>query len=148
MIATVVLGAIIFMNRSVFPLVALILLIIGLGCGFSDRVKKAVVGSDNSNIAANGNKSIADKALDTAVGGEKIGIPECDEAMDILVAQANNPDDNFVTKAIKTTALSQFREQVRKGLDNNNANRADTAKFCREFKTNLEKSLAESNSNK
>ena len=93
--------------------------------------------------AANSNKTLTDKAVETAVGEKKIGIAECDEAIGLLTAQANNPEDDFITKAVKQTALNQFREQVRKSLENNNTDKKQIASFCNDFKTNLEKSLSE-----
>jgi hypothetical protein len=50
-------------------------------------------------------------------------------------------------KAAKTTALTKFREQVKKGLENKKANRADTAKFCRDFKASLDDSAREPDAN-
>jgi hypothetical protein len=130
-----------------------IVLMLGLGCGLMDRVKKAATES-NANVvtgatpsAANVNKTITDKAVDTAVGEKKIGILECDEAMDILEAQANNPDDNFVTKAVKKTMLNTFREQLKKSLEDNKTDKKEVAKFCIEFRKNMEDSLKEGNSN-
>ena len=123
-----------------------------LGCGLMDRVRQAT--ESNSNIvatstpsAANVNKTITDKAVDTAVGEKKIGIPECDEAMDILEAQANNPDDNIVTKTLKKTARNTFREQLKQSLEENKTDKKEVAKFCKDFRDNMEDSLKEGNSN-
>lgn len=127
-----------------------IVLLVGLGCGLMDRIQKTVGDSEsNSNIAANvnANKTLTDKAVDTAVGEEKIGIPECDEAMDILEAQANNPEDNFVTKAVKKTFLNTFREQLKQSLEENKTDKKEVAKFCKEFRENMEESLREENEN-
>ena len=129
---------------------------LALGCGLMDRAQKAVTESNSntsiaptssgaSNTAAN--KTLTDHAVDTAVGEKKIGIVECDEAIDILEAQANNPDDNFVTKAVKKTALNTFREQLKKNLEDNKTDKKDVAKFCKEFKDSMDESLKEGNSN-
>lgn len=125
-----------------------IILVGGLGCGLADRVQKAVSETE-SNTAANinANRTLTDKAVDTAVGEKKIGIQECDEALDILTAQAENPDDNFVTKAIKKTALNTFRDQLKKSLEDNKTDKKEVAKFCREFRDNMADSLKEGNSN-
>ena len=133
------------MKNTLKSVIALSMLVfVGLGCGILGR---ATGGTSESN--ANANKSLTDRAVDTVAGQSKIGIPECDEAMDILEAQANNPDDNFVTKAIKQTALNQFREQLKKALEDNknNSNKAEVAKFCREFKQNMINNLGNSNTN-
>lgn len=120
-----------------------------LGCGLADRVQEAVTESNSNTAVANmnSNKSLTDKAVDTAIGDQKIGIPECDEAMDLLVAQAENPDDNFVTKAVKKTALNTFREQLKRNLEENKTDKKEVAKFCKEFRDNLQDSAAEGNSN-
>lgn len=131
-------------NSLLLIFVVSLLAFAGLGCGILGR---ATGGTSESN--ANANKSLTDRAVDTVTGESKIGIPECDEAMDILEAQANNPDDNFVTKAVKQTVLNKFREQLKKALEDNknNSNKAEVAKFCREFKQNMINNLANSNTN-
>jgi hypothetical protein len=136
------------MRNTISLLTCALILAAVLGCGIAERAKKEMGAGNAANANANSNKTLTDKAIDTAVGEEKVGIPECDEVIDILAAQANNPDDNFVTKALKATALTRFREQVRKSLENNKSNRTDIAKFCRDFKSNLEKSPSESEANK
>ena len=134
--------------RNLLFVIAILLPLV-LGCGLADRVQKAVSDeSTNSSITnVSSNKTMTDKAVDTAVGDAKIGIPECDEAMDILETQANNPDDNFVTKAVKKTALNTFRDQLKKSIEENKSDKKEVAKFCKEFKDNIEESLAEGNSN-
>lgn len=125
---------------------------LGLGCGLIDRAQKAITES-NSNTASvpssgssnvsNANKTLTDHAVDTAVGEKKIGIPECDEAMDFLEAQANNPDDNVITKAAKKTALNMFRDQLKQSLEDNRTDKKEVAKFCTEFKENMDGSPGE-----
>ena len=114
-----------------------------------DRAKRAATEPDSNTakIDVNSNKTLTDKAVDTAVGDKKIGIVECDEAMDILVAQANDPNDNFVTKAVKKTALNTFRDHVKKSLEDSKTDKKEVAKFCREFRDNLEDSASEDNTN-
>jgi hypothetical protein len=125
-----------------------IVLFVGFGCGLADRVRQAAEGESNTTTAnINANKTLTDRAVDTAVGEKKIGIPECDEALDILTVQAENPDDNFVTKAIKKTALNTFRDQLKQNLEDNKTDKKEVAKFCREFRDNLVDSLKEGNSN-
>jgi hypothetical protein len=131
-----------FLVAIIFPVV--------LGCGMIDRARQAATESNASNLAANvnANKTLTDKAVDAAVGEQKIGIVECDQALDILSAQAENPDDNFVTKAVKKTALNTFRDQLKKQIDEQQRDKTEVAKFCREFRDNLESSIDEnSNSN-
>ena len=128
-----------------------VILFAGFGCGILDQAKRAAGGGEGANVAANvnSNKTLTDKAVDTALGEQKIGIVECDEALDILSEQANNPEDNFVTKAVKKTALNTFRDQLKKRLEARGADKTEVAKFCREFRDNLGESLNEnSNANK
>lgn len=119
----------------------LLLTLVVLGCGsinpFSDKAKS------NANQASN--KTLTDKGVDTVVGEETTGVPECDEVMNMLAAEANNPDDNFVTKAVKATFLNKIKESIRKSVEENkNKNgTADLAKTCKQFKAELEKYKAE-----
>jgi len=116
-----------------------------LGCGLIQRAQDEVTGGSNT---SNSNRTIEDKAVDVAVGDTKIGIRECDEVVEILNAQINNPDDNFVTKALKRTMLNQFRDQLKKSLEQNPTNKQAVGEFCAEFKKNIVDSLNESNANK
>ena len=122
-------------NTPLLILTAAMIAVAAVGCSLFDQAQRSVTGESNS---ANSNKTLTDKAVDTAVGEKKIGIPECDEVIDILAAQANDPDDNFVTKAMKLTALNQFREKVKQSLEQNKANKEDVAKFCRDFRSNIQ----------
>ena len=136
------------MRNTIFILT--VILPVLLGCGMIDEDRRAATtDSNSSNTAANinANETFTDKAIDTAVGEQKIGIPECDEALDILAAQAGNPDDTFVTKAVKKTALNTFREQLKKQIDDPKRDKTQVAKFCKDFRDNLEGSMNE-NSNK
>jgi len=131
--------------QNKFPAIfaTLIILAVGVGCGMVDRVQKTVTGSENTN--ANSNKMLTDTAVDKVVGEDRIGVPECDEVMDFLVAQANDPDDNFVTKAVKTTLLNKFRDRMKRSIEEQKANKVELAKTCKDFKTNLDTSKEESN---
>ncbi|MEO8043183.1 MAG: hypothetical protein ABI646_11275 [Acidobacteriota bacterium] len=126
-----------------------VILFAGFGCGMIDRARKAAAEPDTNTtkIDVNSNKSLTDTAVDSAVGEKKIGIVECDEALDMLTAQANDPDDNFVTKAVKKTAINTFRDRVKKSLEESKTDKKEVAKFCREFKDNLKESASEENTN-
>ena len=122
----------------------LLILVTCLGCGALDRVKRAAEEPDANtkkiDINVNTNKSLTDAAVDAATGEKKIGIVECDDALEILVAEASDPEDNFVTKAVKKTALNTFRDHVKKKLDESNSDRKEIAKFCKDFRDNLTES--------
>ena len=117
--------------KSIF-LVALII-IATLGCGIVDRVQREVTGPSNSN------KSVSDRAVDTAVGESKIGVPECDEVIELINAEMNNPDDDFVTKAVKQTVLNRIKDGIRDSVEQNKTDTTELAKTCKEFKAQFDK---------
>jgi len=98
--------------------------------------------SDSTNSAQK-DKTLTDKAVDTAVGESKIGVPECDEVMDAITAEMNNPDDDFVTKAVKATILNRIKDGIRESVEQNKQDTKEMAKTCKEFKTQFEKYKAE-----
>lgn len=122
-------------KNAAFYGVCLLILAAVLGCGFVERLQQ----SESRSNAANSNKTITDKAIDTAVGESKIGVPECDEVLDMLAAEANNPDDGFVTKAVKATFLNKLKESIKRSVEENKGDPAELAKTCKEFKTQLQK---------
>jgi hypothetical protein len=119
-----------------------ILVLATLGCGLVSRIQEESGGSSNSN------KTLGDKAVDVAVGDTKIGIKECDDVVEILNEQINDPDESFVTKALKRTVLNQFRDQLKRSLEDNKADKQAVGKFCADFKKNLIESASNSNTNK
>jgi len=125
----------------------LLIVVACLGCGALDRVKRAAEEPDSNtrkvDINVNTNKSLTDTVVDAAAGEKKIGIVECDDALEVLVAEANDPEDNFVTKAVKKTALNTFRDHVKKKLDEGKTDRKEVAKFCKDFRDNLTDSANE-----
>jgi hypothetical protein len=110
------------------------LLIATLGCGIVDRVQREVTGSET-----NSNKTLSDRAVDTAVGESKIGVPECDEVINLINAEMNNPDDDFVTKAVKATVLNRIKDGIRDSVERNKTDTTELAKTCKEFKTQFDK---------
>jgi hypothetical protein len=81
-----------------------IVLFVGFGCGLADRVRQAAEGESNTTTAnINANKTLTDRAVDTAVGEKKIGIPECDEAVIFLRYR----------RRIRTTISSRRRSRRR-----------------------------------
>ena len=108
----------------------------GSCCGF--------VGGSDADSGANGsNKTITDKAVDTTVGRSKIGVPECDEVIDAIEAEMNDPDDNFVVKAAKATVLNRIKDGIRESVEQNQNDKVELAKTCREFKVQFEQYKAE-----
>jgi hypothetical protein len=93
-------------------------------------------------------KTITDKAVDTTVGDEKIGIPECDEVMDMLTAEANDPNDNFIVKAGKAVFFNKIKESIKKSVEDNKNDSANLAKTCKDYKEQLVKFKAEEDKKK
>ena len=129
-------------NALTLLLTISILMAVGIGCGV---VKRVSGGSSEAN-PSNNNKTLTDKAVDITVGDEKTGIPECDEVMDFFRHEADNPDDNYVTKAVKATVLNKIKESFRKSIEENKTDKVEMAKQCRDFKVQLEKYKAEEES--
>ncbi|MEO8647815.1 MAG: hypothetical protein ABI539_01480 [Acidobacteriota bacterium] len=100
----------------------------------------------DANNSSNSNKTLTDRAVDAAVGEEKIGVKECDEVVDFFNSQASDPDDDLVTKAAEATILKKLKENFRKAVEENKSDKAQLAKTCREFKVNLDKFKAEQDS--
>ena len=128
------------MKNTILVIIAsAILLAVGLGCGLADRF--------TSSNKANSNKTLTDKGVDTVVGDETTGVPECDEVMDMIAAEANNPDDGYIVKATKALFLNKIKESIRKSVEeskNKNKNStADLAKTCTDYKKQLIKYKAE-----
>lgn len=117
---------------------------VALGCSSLNPLGGSSSGSSNDN------RTLSDKAVDTTVGKSKIGVPECDEVMDLIDAEMNVPDDDFVTKAIKATVLNRIKDGLRDSIEKNKTDTTEMAKTCKEFKMQFEKFKAEhqSNSNK
>jgi hypothetical protein len=112
----------------------IVLLFVGIGCSF--------IGGD-SGASSNSNATLTDKAVDETVGKSNIGIPECDEVIDAINAELNNPDDNFVIKAAKATVLNQIKDSIRQSIEENQNDKTEIAKACKEFKVQFEKYKAE-----
>ena len=115
---------------NVFAAVALAVSV-GLGCGY-------LGGPDNSR-PANSNRSMPDRAIDTAVGRSNLGVPECDRVLDAIELELNNPDDNFVVKAAKATVLNRIKDDIRQEIEKNANNKTELAGTCAEFRKQFDK---------
>lgn len=127
-------------NKLALISTLVVLLFAVLGCGLLDS------SSDKSKANTSSNKTLSDKAVDTAVGEEKIGIPECDEVMDLLETYGNNPEDGYVVKAGKRLFVNKIRETIKTSIEENKGNKAEIAKNCRDAKVELTKAMAEQGS--
>ena len=130
-------------NKFAIILVCTLLFAAVLGCGlnpFSD-----------SKTGSSSNKSVTDKTIDTITGGETTGVPECDEVLDMISKEMDNPDDGYIVKAAKSLFLNKFKEGIRQGIadsQNKNSNTKDMAKTCKEFKAEIIKYKAEEDKKK
>lgn len=131
-------------NKIAIILVGAIILLVVLGCGSLNPLSSKE--KTNTKTPAS-NKTLTDKAVDTTVGDEKIGVPECDEVMDMLTAEANNPDDNFIVKAGKALVFNKIKQSIKDSVEQNKNDKTELAKTCKEAKVQLEKSKAEQEKN-
>ena len=124
--------------------IAIMVFVIGCSCGrFADFGSSKDTSTDKTKSSEPGsNKSLTDKATDVATEGEKIGVPECDELMDYFRNKIDNENTDFVTKAVLKTLEARFREQLKKSLEENKSDKVETAKWCKEFKKNLDEQEA------
>lgn len=126
-------------NKSVIFIFLLIVLIVGFGCGMLDSVQKETVAVNNSNAGSSANKSVIDNAIDTAVGGEKIGVQECDELYDYvgdLITKGENED--YVTRAARQYFLDKIRKQVTKSVEENKNDKVQMAKDCKDYRRQID----------
>jgi hypothetical protein len=130
-------------NTVSFILTLVIIVTAGLGCSLVGHAEK-----NDGKDASEPNKTLKDRGVDVVVGDKKIGIQECDDVVDFFNREIDNPDDDFVTKAIKKTALNQMKEQFRQAVEENKTDKVQLAKVCKDFRENLEKYKQESESKK
>ena len=118
---------------------AIMIFVIGCSCGkLTELGSKDTPTEKKTTSDPNANKTLTDKVTDVATEGEKIGIPECDELMDYFRSKIENEDTDFVTKAFLKTLEARFREGIKKSIEENKSDKAETAKWCKEFKQNLD----------
>ncbi len=122
-------------------LVILCGIVLVAGCS---RIGKSLSGGGDS--GTNANRPALSSTPD--LSDETTGVPECDEVMNMLSAEANNPDDGYIAKAIKATFLNKIRENVKASIEENKTDKVALAKNCRDFKAQLEKYKADENANK
>ncbi len=133
-------------NKFTVVFALVVLGIAGLGCS---SLNPFAGSKDTGKTASNSkDKTLTDKAIDTTVGQSKIGVPECDEVLDLIEAELNNSEDDFVTKAIKATVLNRIKDGIRDSVEKNKQDTTEMAKTCKEFKTQFEKFKADAESKK
>ena len=126
-------------NKSVIFIFLLFALNVGFGCGMLDRSQKETIAVNNANAVDAGNKSVIDNAIDTAVGGEKIGVQECDELYDYvgnLITKGENED--YVTRAARQYFLNKIREQIKTSVEKNKNDKAQMANDCKDYRRQID----------
>ena len=124
-------------NKFVLLITLAILFVSVLGCSYYNPLE------DSSNSASNDNRTLSDKAIDSTIGEEKLGIPECDEIFDFFAEQTKSKDDDFITKAAREYALNTIRESFKQSIEEHKGDKTAMAKECRKFKTQVDKFKAE-----
>jgi hypothetical protein len=120
------------MKNSFAAVLALIILsAMILGCSFFGKSGKTT--SEKSPD----NKNFTDKTIDSAVGGEKIGIPECDAVVDELAASTESNDEGYVIKAFRAYYVGKIREELKKSIEHDKTDPAALAKECKKLQEQL-----------
>jgi len=100
------------MNRNKFAAAALLALLLAvLGCGRLNPLSSKE--SPSTSRPQTGSTPSTGAPEST---GETSGVPECDQAIDIINRETNNPDDNFITRAAKTTILNRIKDGIKKAV--------------------------------
>lgn len=135
------------MKNKINALLVLGIMVFVIGCtctGFGPFSQSETPKSDSpatdvkKNTTPTPEKSLTDKATDLVTSGEKIGVAECDDLMDYFRTQIENENTDMFSKALLKTMESTFREGLRKSIEQNNQDKEQLAKFCKEFKANLD----------
>lgn len=136
-------------NNFLIYAILLFVIIACTNCGVSDRVQKAVTGADNSNSSNVSNKAIVDRAIDTAIGGEKIGVKECDELYDYVAELVTkSEDESFATKAARQYFLNRIREKIKASIEQNKNDKAQMAKDCKDYRRQIDAFINQPNEQK
>lgn len=131
-------------NKATLITSLMFLLVAAVGCSSLNPFGSGDSGSRSSNSSSQKDKTVTDKAVDVAVGEKKIGVPECDEVMDLITVEMNNPDDDVFTKAIKATVLNRIKDGIRESVEKNTEqDKTELIKTCKEFKVQFDKYKAE-----
>ncbi len=137
-------------NKFTLLIVLAILLSFALGCSmlnpFSGSKERAKTERSNSN--SGGTTTDGSETTPDTSDVKKIGIPECDEVVDMLTKEMNDPDDNYISRAIKETVYNSIRESLRKSLEEGKNDPKALARKCTDLKENLIKEKAKQDTKK
>ena len=140
-------------NTFTWSVVSLVLLLAVLGCGslnpFSDSSKPAntqIANTRNGSTTANKEKTLPEKAIDTAVGEETVGIPECDEVLNSLAELAKSPEDEgYIMRAARGVILNKVRTSLKQSIEENKNDKVELAQDCKDLKAEIDKYNADTN---
>lgn len=131
-------------NKFTLALVLMVLVGSVLGCGSLNPLTD----KGKSPSPTPRDKTLTDKGVDVVVGEEKIGIAECDDAMDMMTAEANNPDDGYIVKAGKQFFFNRIKQGIKQAIQDNKGDNAAITKQCKDFKDQLVKFKADEDKKK
>lgn len=121
------------MKNKITILTALfILLTVGFGCSVVDQFRSGGTNTpnvSNSNTATVSNTNTADP---NAVA--KTGVAECDELIDILDKDRQNPEDGFIARKVREVAIDLAKETIKTNIEQNQGDKVRIAQGCREAK--------------
>jgi hypothetical protein len=118
--------------------VAIMVFVIGCSCG-----SLTDLGSSTSEKPSNKTLTdkVTDKVADDVVDGETSGVQECDDLMKFLKEQAESPDDNWVTKGIKSYIIGQIKKSLRESIEKNKDDKVKLAEQCKDLRKSFDDQL-------
>lgn len=116
-----------------------VLVSIFLGCGTSAPISSNEVPVVETPKVVPSPTPIVEVPLDNAVAESVKGIPECDETLKLIAAEANRKEDNEPSNLSKTAFLNKIKESIKKSVGDNKGDKAETAKNCKAFKAQIER---------
>jgi hypothetical protein len=144
------------MKNKLSTIIAFVILAsVGIGCGsIGSRSKETGNAGANTSGTNESDKSLtnsperstSDKVVDNTVGKSTIGVPECDELMDLIEAELKNPDDNILVKAGKATFFNRLKDGIRESFEKKKQDTTELTKTCKEFRTQFDKYKTEEQS--
>ncbi|MCW5958721.1 MAG: hypothetical protein KIS76_01085 [Pyrinomonadaceae bacterium] len=121
-------------NNFAFVFVGSIAIFLVLGCS---SINPFGGSSSDSSKSGSTEKSTADSAID-AVVVEKTGVKECDELSSYLTTLMSSEDEGYAAKATREFIMNRYREAIKESIEKNKENPEKLAKWCGEYKTQLE----------
>ncbi len=125
-------------NKLTFLIAIFVLTISVLGCSSLNPLSGDSSDSSSSSKTGEKDKTLTDRAVDTAVGEETTGVPECDELFAIFDKEMKDDEAGAIAKAMKQTIYNGIKSSIRKSIEENQTDKEELAKRCVEFKQEYE----------